>query len=189
MKRAWAQRLKDVLEQAAEPGVVDALGGGRELVAGRDFGIGEDGVEQGLEVGVGDAATMAWSSANISSGSRWEAGRKSARSTSESGMRWRLWMVSCRRFWKSCTSPLTLTKSSRSKASSTPATLSHILASMIAGAVLQDEREIGLAGASSGARPWSEPERRPGRFWPGVRSLHMGLFIAWATCWRTCGCP
>ena len=44
-------------------------------------------------------------------------------------MRRTLWMVICGRLWKIWTSPLTRTKSSRSKASITSATLSHILAS------------------------------------------------------------
>jgi hypothetical protein len=88
-----------MLQQAAEPGVVDALGGGR-LPEGRcNGGVVENRFEQAFRSALRMPAMTARSSPHICSGSRRETGRKSSRSTSVSGRRWSEYMVSWSRFW------------------------------------------------------------------------------------------
>ena len=70
-----AQR-EHVLDQAAEEGVVDLLGGGRDAVAARDVRIVEHGIEQRLQMRIAQSpATMPRSSRHISSGSRLDDGK------------------------------------------------------------------------------------------------------------------
>ncbi len=56
---ADADEREDVLQQAADPGVVQHLGGGSRAVGSGDRGVVEEGEDQALEVGVGEARDVA----------------------------------------------------------------------------------------------------------------------------------
>src|SRR5271157_4930607 len=53
------QQTDNVLQQAAEPGVVKQPGGGGFAVSGGEGGVGEHGAEQPLEIGIGEAVNEA----------------------------------------------------------------------------------------------------------------------------------
>ena len=49
------EQADHVLQQAAQPGVVKLLGGRGFAVGARDGRVGQDGIQQQLEIGVGEA--------------------------------------------------------------------------------------------------------------------------------------
>ena len=49
-----AQQADDVLQQAAQPGVVELLGSGSFAIGGGDVGVGEDGGQQQFQVWIGE---------------------------------------------------------------------------------------------------------------------------------------